>query len=79
MHGARRWPLPVCMYAEEDTYMSYEPLCVVSSFKEEEDTWSHCLVGSLQGNIKLVLRENKVFPYTSRGDSFKKLHSLAQV
>jgi hypothetical protein len=26
------------MYAEEDTYMSYEPLCVVSSFKEEEDT-----------------------------------------
>jgi hypothetical protein len=41
MHGARRWPPPVCMYAEEDTYMSYEPLCVVSSFKEEEDT---CMV-----------------------------------
>ena len=56
---------------EEDTCMSYED--------EEEDTWSHCLVGSFQGNIKLVLRENKVFPYNSRGDSFKKLHSLAQV
>ncbi len=42
MHGARRWPPPVCMYEEEDTYMH-----------EEEDT---CMVRVVGHHLCVCMR-----------------------